>query len=187
MGYDIQPLAKEKMKPLRDFAFEGRANPKGIPYLYLATHPETAMAEVARWAGPKISLGQFKVRRALTLINFTLGERPKTIYAGGEPPIELLEQYVWADIDSAFSKPVARNDASADYVPTQIIAELFKNNGYDGLAYQSSLGSCYPGHNVVLFDLDVADLVACAPHEVTQIEFKFKQLGNGYSLKPNPA
>jgi RES domain-containing protein len=30
------------MKPLRDRAREGRANPKGIPYLYLATHAKAA-------------------------------------------------------------------------------------------------------------------------------------------------
>lgn len=40
------PLPIERMKPLRDRAREGRANPKGIPYLYVSTHRETALAEV---------------------------------------------------------------------------------------------------------------------------------------------
>lgn len=34
------------MKPLSNSASEGRANPKGIPYLYVATDKETAMSEV---------------------------------------------------------------------------------------------------------------------------------------------
>jgi len=35
------------MKPLRDRAYEGRVNPKGVPCLYLATDPETAMMRLA--------------------------------------------------------------------------------------------------------------------------------------------
>src|SRR5256885_7122807 len=36
--------SRERMKPLLSSAKEGRANPKGIPYLYLATDRDTAMA-----------------------------------------------------------------------------------------------------------------------------------------------
>lgn len=49
------------MKPLRDKASEGRANPKGIPYLYLATTKEAPMSEVRPWIGSDISVGQFKL------------------------------------------------------------------------------------------------------------------------------
>jgi len=44
---DIQcAFGSKRMKPLQNSASEGRANPKGIPYLYLATDMNTAMAEV---------------------------------------------------------------------------------------------------------------------------------------------
>jgi hypothetical protein len=62
-------------------------------------------------------------------------------------------------------------------VPTQILAELFKSEGYDGVGYRSSLG---PGHNVALFDLDAADLIVCLLFEVKDISFKFEQAGNPY-------
>ena len=39
----------ERMKPLPDKAYDGRANPKGIPCLYLATRKETALSEVRPW------------------------------------------------------------------------------------------------------------------------------------------
>lgn len=42
---------------------------------------------------------------------------------------------------------------NSDYVPTQIIAELIKSLGYDGIAYKSSLAN---GHNIALFDLESA-------------------------------
>lgn len=176
-GYMTCALPEARMKPLPEFALEGRANPKGILVLYLATHRDTAMAEVARWSGPEISVARFKTRRPLNLINFTMDKRPTEMTVGAEPSPELRERFVWADINQAFSRPVARSDSSADYVPTQILAERFKTNGYDGIAYQSSLGACHAGHNVVPFDLDVVSFDDCIPYEVTQIEFKFRQVG----------
>ena len=152
-------LDADKMKPTIEYAFEGRTNPKGILHLYLATHRDTAMAEVARWSGPDVSVAQFKICRSLEVINFTMDERPSRIYGGCEPSAELREKYVWADINEAFSKPLARSDSSADYVPTQVITEVFKAEGFDGVAYRSSLGPCHPGHNLVLFDLDAVDFV----------------------------
>src|SRR5258708_31702309 len=49
------PFGVDRMKPLRDRAREGRANPKGIPYLYLATDQDTAVAERRPWGGSDVS------------------------------------------------------------------------------------------------------------------------------------
>ena len=49
------PYSRNRMVPLPEKAIEGRANPKGIPYLYLATHRETALAEVRPWIGSDVS------------------------------------------------------------------------------------------------------------------------------------
>lgn len=54
------PFSEERMKPIQYEASEGRANPKGISCLYLATDKETAMSEVRPWLGSDISVGQFK-------------------------------------------------------------------------------------------------------------------------------
>lgn len=44
---DIECAAqKTRMMPLRDRAFEGRVNPRGIPCLYMATNDATAVSEV---------------------------------------------------------------------------------------------------------------------------------------------
>jgi hypothetical protein len=45
------PLDPDRMKPFKNRAQEGRANPKGIPVIYLATEAETAVAEVRPWVG----------------------------------------------------------------------------------------------------------------------------------------
>ena len=140
------PFSRPRMKPLRNSICEGRANATGIPCLYLATNCETAMAEVRPWKGELVSVYQFKILRELRVVNCTRkSKRPDRIYVGGEPAADEREKYVWADLDAAFAKPISRSDNSVDYVPTQVIADLFGVHGFDGVAFRSSLG---PGHNV---------------------------------------
>jgi len=74
------------------------------------------------------------------------------------------------------------NDRVADYCPTQIVAELFKCNGFDGIVYKSMLGE---GYNVVLFDVEAANLVNCNLFELEKICFSFQQAANPYFLKKN--
>ena len=65
-------------------------------------------------------------------------------------------------------------------MPTQILAELLKAEGYDRNGYRSSLG---PSHNIALFDLYVADLIPCLLFSVKDISFKFEQVPNSYRVK----
>ena len=80
-----------------------------------------------------------------------------------EPDAPERERAVWRDIDRAFSRPVAVADDVAGYAPTQIMAEVFRQRGFDGVAYRSSLG---PPHNIALFDLDAADICNCSLGEI---------------------
>jgi hypothetical protein len=111
------PHLPERMKPPRDRSREGRANPKGITYLYLANDRETASAEVRPWIGSLMSVGQFKTLRALRLVNCTTDGQGHRMYIGREPSPSEREESVWADIDRAFAKPVDPSDDLADYAP----------------------------------------------------------------------
>jgi hypothetical protein len=166
------------MKPLRDQAREGRANPKGIPYLYGANKKETALAEVRPWLGQLISLAFFVVKRDMRLMNFVTEDPKQRIYLT-EPEPRAREIAVWADIDRAFAKPVTLDDETAEYVPTQVIAELFKREGFDGIAYRSAFGG---GYNIALFDLDAASLVNCTLYELKDIKHEFQQADTGYTV-----
>jgi len=166
----------ERMKPLRDRAVEGRANPKGIPYLYVATQRDTALAEVRPWVGADISAAQLRVLRDLRVVDCTRHEKHSFLLLGLTPE-EHWDDDVWADVDDAFSRPVTLADDSADYVPTQVIAELFKSGGFDGVAYASAVGE---GHNIALFDLDAVAVHGCAVHSLKSIEFTFEQSSNSY-------
>jgi RES domain-containing protein len=158
------------MKPLRDRAFEGRVNPKGIPFLYVATQEETAVAEVRPWVGAFVSVAKLTTARELRLINFTSDDHRIMLYFN-EPDAPERECAVWRDIDRAFSRPVVAGDDAAGYVPTQIVAEVFRQHGFDGVAYRSSLG---PGHNIAFFDLDAAAILNRSLVEIRSVKVEYE-------------
>lgn len=121
------PCPPERMKPVPEHAAEGRANPKGIPVLYLSTQKEAAMSEVRPWPGSLISCALFCIVRPLKIVDFSpFSDRvPTAIFCGPDPSER--EEAVWTDIDRAFSEPTVHDDASTAYVPTQLLAELFRD------------------------------------------------------------
>ena len=177
---DDTPFAADRMKPRQYAAHEGRANPRGIPCLYVATDSETAMAEVRPWLGANVSIGQFRLKKQVTLIDFSVGHDAAGKYFFEEPDPLIRESTIWNQVDKAFSEPVSNDMAEADYVPTQIISEFFKKQGFDGVVYKSKLGQ---GHNLALFDLQVADMSDCAIRLTKAINFEFSPPTQGYSVK----
>ena len=162
------PYPRERMKPLALSAHEGRVNSRGIPCLYVATSKETAMAEVRPWLDSTLSVGQFRLARDLTLIDFSVGHASTFEYYMDEPAPEEREKSIWATVDRAFSEPVTSTPSTAEYVPTQVIAEFFKVKKFDGVVYKSNFGS---GFNIALFDLAAAELVNCSLCNVKAVDF----------------
>lgn len=142
------PFAYGRMKPLCAGASEGRANPKGIPYLYVATDKETAMSEVRPSLGAILSVGRFEPTRELKIIDFSVHQGKMKFFLQEPDDIKRTEA-VWTDMDNAFSIPTSNTNFNSDYVPTQIIAELIKSLGYDGIAYKSSLANGHILHYLI--------------------------------------
>ena len=169
-----EPAAAKFLTPSKDRASEGRVNPKGIPCLYLATEKDTAMTEVRPWIGSDLTVAQFKVVRDLKLVDCRGDLDPPKIYfcRKTEEDAEERERNVWFHINQAFSTPVTRTDDVADYAPTQVLAEAFKSNGFDGMAYGSMLGKG-KGINIALFDLSAAEIVTTQLYHVEEVIPKF--------------
>ena len=179
--HDVQlPFEFDRMIPKRNNAKGGRANPPGIPHLYLATTEKTALAEVRPWLGSVISLAQFVPTKELSIIDCFTDSCFDNDFFSDEPSIESKEKRVWADINNAFSKPISNEELDTDYIPTQIISELFRNHGYDGIFYKSMLGD---GLNVVLFNLDNARVVSCELFKPDKINFSFSKIEDGACSK----
>jgi hypothetical protein len=165
---DNIPCHPSRMIPLADRASEGRVNPKGIPCLYLSDERKTAMREVRPSIGSFVTIGKFATRRMLKLVNCSVDIDPPNL--GGDAQVmdaKKKEATVWYTINEAFSRPVTQDDKLADYAPTQVIAEVFRSDGFDGLMFNS----CFKGgKNVALFELDAVELMFRALYEVTGIQ-----------------
>lgn len=183
--------------PPKHLAKAGRLNSQGIPYLYLSTDIDTANAEVRPWIGANITIGIFEILSDLTIIDtsddepksaLSLYEFPKT--GGGacgirKRPVDQYtssekEEFVWGDINAAFSRPISPSESPLRYLPTQYLSERLKTEGYDGIAYRSSLNE--EGHNVALFDPQKARCVGCRLYEIKRVKYEVQESGNPFWL-----
>lgn len=181
-GYQAVPHPRKRMKPIPEKVSDGRVNPAGIPYLYLSCDKNTAMSEVRPWLEAMVSVCVFELVKDIRLVDFTKHKGPNFHTWWEEPtdPDE-INGHVLKDIDHAFSRPVAPSDDATSYIPTQIIAERMKHEGFDGIAFRSSLNE--KGINIVLFDLDAAEIISCHLFETKKIEFEFAETGNPYYVQ----
>ncbi len=62
-------LSSERMVPKAEYVGDGRANPKRIPCLYLATKASAAISEMRPWVGSFLTLAQFKTTRILKMVD----------------------------------------------------------------------------------------------------------------------
>ena len=168
------PFSALDMKPIPNWQGEGRAHPRGIPCLYLGTTRETVMAEVRPWIGATISVSRFKLNRDVRVILCSkYHDRNSVLKVFGSGLTR--EEGIWIAIDQAFATPVSRDDEARQYIPTQIIAELFKSAGYDGIVYKSLL--IKDGFNLALFDLDAATAVDGQLYSANSINPEFSETG----------
>jgi RES domain-containing protein len=178
------PYEPERMKPLKDSAREGRVNPNGIPCLYLSSDPDTAMSETRPWIDSRLSLAQFKILEDLPILNLPEPKLYTKIFFnpphdGETEEAPEREKAVWGEIAYAFSEPVTPSDMTADYAPTQYLAEALRKVGCQGILYKSRLGQ---GSSLALFDPDKADLMNCGVFNTSSVKFKFDQDGNPYFI-----
>jgi RES domain-containing protein len=179
------PLAEDRMIPIaKHIKRGGRANPPGFPYLYLATTKETALAEMRPWMKEPLTLGTFRLKRDCKVV--VCHQRPADVdlVVSDSLSEDQLTDYVWNQIGDAFARPVGQQDRDVDYVPTQIMAELFKSEGYDGVVYKSGLER---GMNVVLFDSALAELEARFLFEVNRIRYDLTAIDQYLIYQPNAA
>lgn len=170
----IHTYGEKRMKPLKGTQRSGRVNAENINCLYLAVDKETAIAEIRPWVGSDVSVALFKNPSPLHIVTCVDDGGLRIWLEEKNASPKDKEESAWSWINWYFSTPMGRDDNPADYVPTQILAELFKSEGYDGVAYKSSVG---PGHNIALFDLETAKYVRSELHSVKKLNYKTVRQG----------
>lgn len=120
--------------------------------------------------------GAVRSEATLRLINNHAGtsKRSSHLYFR-EPDPEKRRSAVWNSLDRTFSLPQTRSDDVSDYIPTQIVAELFRSNRYDGIIYRSAFDQT--SHNVCLFYLNAAEPTGATLYEIRSMEIKPERIG----------
>lgn len=152
-------------------ASPGRANPKGISYLYLCCDRETPFYEVRPYYLDRVDIGEFLiVEDNVKIVDFTEKINLFNVYCdeGEEAFRKKVKRRVLFDaISRDLSKPLRSFDSELEYIPTQYICEYFKDMGADGIMFESSVRS--KGKNLVLFYPEKATCVDVYPYEVSKI------------------
>jgi len=127
-------------------------SPVGIPYLSLASDLTTCLAEVRPDVGDKVWVAEFTPLAPLKLIDLMRIPEYKRLSIFDENYDN--ERYVAGSFMEAFSKeiskPVKLTASATEYIPTQVLAELIKHQGYNGIKFASSQNP--DGWNLVLLD-----------------------------------
>lgn len=175
----LECLPCDKMgAPPADKVGNGRANPIGIPYLYLSKEIDTTFYETKALNKDELSVAEFRILEGetISLVDFT--EKPKLFGAFGSDSLYryvkkiLLKKLISLDL----SKPIRRYDSELDYVPTQFICEYVRViNKAGGIIFDSSLHK--GGVNVVVFDMEKVKCISVAKYIIddTNLIFLLKQ------------
>ncbi|WP_080902443.1 RES family NAD+ phosphorylase [Pseudomonas fluorescens] len=143
---------EEMGPPPKRLASHGRANPPGIPYLYIGSQPDTAASEVRPHTGEVACVAEFTIAGPLRIVDLRNPRKLVSPFLLGDAgaigqlraDIAFLER-----LGEELTRPVLPQGAAIDYVPSQYLCEFIKKSGYDGVAYRSSVSE---GMNLALFD-----------------------------------
>lgn len=159
----------ESDAPPSSRATAGRANPKGISYLYAAKDIKTAILEMRPQRQKAYSVGKIIITTDVKLFDLAYGsqitnEDSYKIYA------ELRR------ISKEFSKPNFGD--TMEYMPTQFISEYIYNLGFGGIRYKSAVDE--DGYNILLFDTSeetrAYDIVGSEIYSVDSLDVKYSQV-----------
>lgn len=149
-GDTIYPI-EEMGPPPKRLASHGRANPPGIPYLYVGSQPDTATAEIRPHTGEVACVAEFTIDGPLNLVDLRNPRKLVSPFLLGDAgaigqlraDIPFLER-----LGEELTRPVLPQGAAIDYVPSQYLCEFIKKSKYDGVVYRSSVSD---GMNLALF------------------------------------
>ena len=170
----IIPEGKKKLKskdmgcPEKGKATAGRANPLGIPYLYLCRDEKTTYYEVRSVYLDRLSIGRFRIQRDLRIVDFNSKSSLFLSFDGANPLSDtVVKKKILEALSHDLSKPMRRYDTELEYIPTQLICEYCKRSKADGFCFGSSLHS--GGVNYVLFNPEDAKCIRVSSREIKSI------------------
>lgn len=173
---DAAYTLEEMGAPPKHLATSGRANPAGIPYLYLGSLPETAVSELRPHTGEEACVALFSLPPSIKAVD--LRNPRKLVSPFGLSDASAIDQ-LRADIPllerlgQELTRPVLPRSAAIEYIPSQYICEFIKKNKFDGVVYSSSVSD---GINLALFDPDKAVARSVARYSVARVSVEVEKI-----------
>lgn len=179
---DIYSIDKMSSPPAKH-ASAGRANPIGIPYLYLSDNEETVLYEVRASYLDEVSVASFtkneeyinvETNNEVKISDFT--EIPNLYHSNAKVVTDkikstLLKQLISRDL----SKPMRRYDSELDYIPTQFICEFIKIfTNVQGIKFRSSLHNT--GSNLVLFNQETMKCRGVKKVQISKVNIRAREI-----------
>lgn len=167
-------ILDEMGKPPADNSTPGRANPKGIPYLYVSTKIETTIYESRSSFLDYITIAEFRSTAPLNVISLRGIELISPFVFADQLPKHLANQKYLIRLEKELSRPIRRYDKELDYLPSQYLCEYVKSLGYDAIEYGSSLLD--GGINLAVFNDDKLQAINLDVYEITKVEFQYQKV-----------
>ena len=126
----------------------GRMNVAGIPCLYIADSPITAISETRASRFDTMAVAHMHPTGIMSIVDLSrihnvspFDEIDCNVLAANIENLKLIRQELL--------KPMRQTDPELDYLPTEYISDLIKSLGYDGIGYKSVMNE--KGYNVASF------------------------------------
>jgi hypothetical protein len=113
--------------PPRRVATHGRANPAGIPYLYLASTSTAAISEVRPHTGETACVAEFRTPRDLKLVDLRSPKKMVSpfLLADAEDITRMRSDLPFLErLGDELTRPVVPQAAAIDYTPSQYLSEF---------------------------------------------------------------
>lgn len=146
--------------PPKGISSPGRANPRNIRYLYVASDAITAAMECRARLEDTISIAEIQSNDLLKIADLVYFKEINTI--------DEMFRFL---LSREFSTPV--KDES-DYIFSQFLSEYIKSLGYDGVRYNSAQNKS--GANFTIFSYDKCEAIASSVYEVKSICMSIKPI-----------
>jgi hypothetical protein len=130
--------------PPPHMATSGRINRAGVSFLYCATEKYTAISEVRPHPGDRVSLAKFQLNSDAKV--FDLSSTQILRFFDND---EKLDKFIPLNTLGVLINETIPPSERIRYSITQLIADCIRKLGFDGIAFNSTVGN---GKNIVLFD-----------------------------------
>lgn len=135
----------------------GRVNPRGIRMLYVADSEKTALTECRSRIMDEVCVAKFRAVRNLKIADLSKISLLSPWSVSNDFAYYLKNIPMLESVAKSFSRALNNYDNKLDYLGTQFICEYIRLNGWDGVAYGSTLAK--HGKNYAIFNPDDAMVV----------------------------